>query len=170
MLHPVRLKLNDLITNSERMFRLIMGDNIQFTLTLEENLWDIYGDSNQIIEVIMNLLVNARDAMPHGGNLTLETKNISLDEHPELLDIQSASQNKFVLLAISDTGIGMSKEVLSHLFEPFFTTKPKDKGTGLGLSIVHGIISQIGGFIRPYSKKGVGSTFNIYFPILQDKP
>ncbi len=157
------LNLNRIIHELSQIFRRLIGENIKVDLQLEAELWPIRGDTASLEQVIMNLVVNARDAMPHGGVLTIKTENLLLTPgsprlHPE------ARQGRYVRLVIEDTGIGMDREVLEHIFEPFFTTKEEGRGTGLGLSVVYGIVKQHGGWLNVNSKPGEGSSFEIYLP------
>jgi PAS domain S-box-containing protein len=165
VLQPVVLSLNGLVRETSSMLARLIGEHIQLKTILAPELWPVKADPGQIDQVLVNLAVNARDAMPNGGILTIETCNISLDEnYARLHGIQLDSARDFVLLTVSDTGVGMSQEVLAHIFEPFFTTKEKGKGTGLGLATVYGIIKQSGGFIWAYSEPGQGSSFKVYLP------
>jgi CheY-like chemotaxis protein len=165
VMQPVVLSLNDLVRETSSMLGRLIGEHIQLKTILAPELWPVKADPGQIDQVLVNLAVNARDAMPNGGILTIETCNISLDEnYARLHGIQLDSARDFVLLTVSDTGVGMSQEVLAHIFEPFFTTKEKGKGTGLGLATVYGIIKQSGGFIWAYSEPGQGSSFKVYLP------
>ncbi len=162
----VPIDLNQEITSVRKLLSRTMPRTININLHLKENLESIKADLSQIGQVLMNLGVNARDAMPDGGTLTIETANVELDKaycaiHPEL------SPGAYVLLTVSDTGQGMDKETLSHIFEPFFTTKEPGKGTGLGLATVYGIVRQHGGQINCYSEPGLGTTFKIYLPAIQ---
>jgi PAS domain S-box-containing protein len=162
MLAPKLVNLNSVVTENLKMLTRMIGEDIDLVMLPAESLWPVRADSGQIEQVIMNLAVNARDAMPSGGKLTLETSNVTLDEdyaryHAPL------RPGEYVMIAISDTGIGMDSETQSHIFEPFFTTKGP-KGTGLGLSTVYGIIKQSGGYIWVYSEVGKGTTFKIYLP------
>jgi signal transduction histidine kinase len=163
VLQPRVLDLNEIVENMNRMLQRMIGEDIQFLTILSPGLWPVKVDPGQIEQVIMNLVVNARDAMPEGGRLTLETTNMNLDEEYARRHI-SMKPGPYVMMAVTDTGCGMDAETQSHLFEPFFTTKEKGKGTGLGLSTVYGIIKQSGGNIWAYSEAGRGSTFKVYLP------
>jgi len=160
---PQPLKLNRRINEMRKMIERTIPKMIEIHLTLAEDLATINADPTQVDQVLMNLAVNARDAMPDGGKLTIETANITLDEEYAKTHL-GAKPGRYVLLMVTDTGAGMDKETLDHIFEPFFTTKAVGEGTGLGLAMVHGIIQQHGGFIRCYSEPGAGTTFEIYFP------
>jgi len=162
MLAPRIVNLNDVATENLKMLTRMIGEDIDLVMVPGQNLWAVRADAGQIDQVIMNLAVNARDAMPTGGKLTIETSNVTLDDdyarfHAPL------RPGDYVMVAISDTGAGMDNETQSHIFEPFFTTKGP-KGTGLGLSTVYGIIKQSGGYIWVYSEMGRGTTFKIYLP------
>jgi CheY-like chemotaxis protein len=142
---------------------------IEIDLLLADDLWAIKAAPNQIDQILMNLAVNARDAMPGGGMLTIKTENITLDDEYCIFD-PLAKPGRHALITLSDTGTGMNKETASHIFEPFFTTKEADKGTGLGLSVVYGIVEQYGGRIICDSEPSVGTTFRIYFPAIEELP
>ncbi len=162
MLAPRIVNLNEVATENFKMLTRMIGEDVDLVMVPGANLWPVRADAGQIEQVIMNLAVNARDAMPSGGKLTIETSNVTLDEdyaryHAPL------RPGDYVMVAISDTGAGMDSETQSHIFEPFFTTKGT-KGTGLGLSTVYGIVKQSGGFIWVYSEVGRGTTFKIYMP------
>jgi PAS domain S-box-containing protein len=162
MLAPRIVNLNDVATENTKMLTRMIGEDIDLVMVPGANLWPVRADAGQIEQVIMNLAVNARDAMPSGGKLTIETSNVTLDEayarfHAPL------PPGDYVMVAISDTGNGMDNETQSHIFEPFFTTKGT-KGTGLGLSTVYGIVKQSGGYIWVHSEVGRGTTFKIYLP------
>jgi len=162
------LNLNNLITDIEKMLQRLIGEDINLVTILEPELGRMKADVGQIQQVIMNLAVNARDAMLLGGKIIIETSNIYLDEEYASYHIP-AKPGAYVLLVISDNGIGMDKETQSHIFEPFFTTKESGKGTGLGLSTVYGIIKQSDGYIWVYSEPRKGTTFKIYLPQVEEK-
>ena len=163
IIEPQVLNLNTVVTDMNKMLRRIIGEDIELQTQLELRLWSVKVDPMQIGQVIANLAVNARDAMPAGGQLIIETANVVLDEDYTASHLE-AQPGEHVLLVISDTGVGMSEEVKAHLFEPFFTTKELGKGTGLGLATVYGIVTQSGGHIWAYSEEGQGSAFKIYLP------
>ena len=163
VLHPRVLDVNDIVAGMEPMVRRIIGDDVSVGVRLAPGLSAVEADQAQLERVILNLAANARDAMPDGGRLTIETADVELDdEYVRMRGEGTAGPN--VLLAVSDTGVGMSEEVQRHLFEPFFTTKGPGAGTGLGLSTVFGVVKQSGGSIYVYSEEGRGTTFKIYLP------
>ena len=162
MLAPRIVNLNDIATENLKMLNRMIGEDIDLVMIPSPNLWPVRADAGQIEQVIMNLAVNARDAMPSGGKLTIETSNTTLDEDYARLHAP-LRPGDYVMVAISDTGVGMDSETQSHIFEPFFTTKGP-KGTGLGLSTVYGIVKQSGGYIWVYSEVARGTTFKIYLP------
>ncbi len=161
------LNLNAIMRDLEKMLRRVIGEDVELATSLADNLGTVKTDPGWIEQVIMNLAVNARDAMPSGGKLVIETNNIELDE-PYARNHVAIKPGRYVKLSVSDTGIGMAPEVKGHLFEPFFTTKKKGKGTGLGLSTVYGIVKQSGGDIWVYSEPGLGTAFNIYLPRIDE--
>jgi two-component system, cell cycle sensor histidine kinase and response regulator CckA len=174
VLEPKILYLNTVVSNVQKMLGRLIGENIELESALGQELGNIKADQGQIEQVILNLAVNARDAMPHGGRLTILTANVDLDEDYACLH-PPQPQGRYVLLSVSDTGIGMDAATQAHIFEPFFTTKEQGKGTGLGLSTVYGVIRQSGGHIWVYSEPGLGTTFKIYLPrtdeaVLVEKP
>ena len=163
------LDLNALVANMDGMLRRLIGEDIvEFCAELDTSAGAIKADPGQVEQVIMNLVVNARDAMPTGGRLTIETRNVTIGEEVRL-DAVGVEPGSYVLLAVRDNGHGMDAETRSHLFEPFFTTKEKGKGTGLGLSTVYGIVKQSGGSITVESPPGRGTTFRIYFPRVEQE-
>ncbi len=163
VLAPEVVNLNFLVEDMNKLLRRVLGEDIELCIRLDDGLGSAKADPGQIEQVIMNLAVNARDAMPRGGKLTLETANVELDQ-AYAREHAVVKPGSYVMLAISDTGCGMDAETLSHVFEPFFTTKEQGKGTGLGLSTVYGIVKQSGGYIWPYSEPRMGTSFKIYLP------
>ena len=168
VMKPVPLNLNTIAKGLEKMLRRILGEDIDFDLTLAQDLELVEADPGQIEQVIMNLVVNARDAMPKGGRLVIETTNVEFDE-PIVSNGADLKVGRYVQLAVSDNGCGMDAQTRERIFEPFFTTKETGKGTGLGLPTVHGIIQQSGGSIWVSSELGRGATFRIYLPVLQSE-
>jgi PAS domain S-box-containing protein len=162
-IEPRIINLNGLIGEMDKLLRRLIGEDIELVTLPTPDLGMIKADPGQIEQVIVNLAINARDAMPGGGKLTIETRNVALDRSSAQQHID-VTPGAYALLAVSDTGVGMDEETLRHVFEPFFTTKPKGKGTGLGLATCYGIVKQHGGHIWPYSELGHGSTFRIYLP------
>lgn len=161
VIDPVVIDLNEIINGMRKMLASLMGREIRQVFNLEPNLKWIKVDFSQIEQVILNLVINARDAMPGGGTLSISTKNITIDEKKRK-ELPEFKAGEYVLISVSDTGIGMPPEIAERLFEPFFTTK--EQGTGLGLTTVYGIVKQIGGYIKVRTKKGRGTVFKIYLP------
>ncbi len=166
---PEIFSLNTAVEQMEKMLRRVIGEDITLVLSLEPAPAEIKAEPGQVEQILMNFTVNARDAMPRGGRLTLRTENIVLAEHDSLRS-PDLSPGPYVVLSVSDTGVGMDAEILARIFEPFFTTKEKDKGTGLGLATVYGIVKQSGGLVTVFSQPGEGTTFQIFFPRLGQDP
>lgn len=170
--HPLEVKavdLNRLVQGMSELLRRSIGESITVETVLGGGLWKTAIDPNQLENAILNLAINARDAMPEGGKLTIETANTYLDEGYSAANAGEVEPGQYVMLAITDSGTGMSKEVIDRAFEPFFTTKPTGVGTGLGLSMVYGFVKQSGGHIKIYSELGEGTTFKLYLPRLVDE-
>jgi PAS domain S-box-containing protein len=167
MLAPKILNVQSVVAEMEKILRRLIGEDIQLETSSAPDLGLVKADRSQIEQVILNLAVNARDAMPQGGRLTIETANVELDSsysHPPAV----LSPGKYVMLAVTDNGCGMDAETQAHVFEPFFTTKEKGKGTGLGLATVYGVVKQSGGYVWVYSEPGRGTSFKIYLPRIEE--
>jgi len=166
---PVVLDVNDVVNDMDKMLRRLIGENIAMTITAGAEAARIRADAGYVGQVVMNLVINARDAMPDGGALAIATSNITLDgrQEPDAPGLAGAARGKYVMLSVSDTGLGMTGEVMSHLFEAFYTTKLSGRGTGLGLATCRTIVEQSGGHISVSSEVGKGTTFSIYFPSVE---
>jgi signal transduction histidine kinase/CheY-like chemotaxis protein len=165
VLAPQQLVLNDIVQGVENMLRRVLGEDVQLESRLLPDLYPTLSDPGQVEQILMNLIINARDAMPQGGRISVETNNVRV-RGPYASEHYGVAEGDYALLAVSDTGTGMDRETQAKIFEPFFTTKEKGKGTGLGLSTVYGIVKQSGGHIWVYSEPGCGTTFKLYFPRL----
>ena len=162
-LRPQVLDLGEVLSDLNMLLRRLIGENVKLDVVHGRDLWPVRADISQLEQVIVNLAVNARDAMPDGGKLMVRTTNAAAAELPR--DVYAGMPSAdYVLVEVSDTGTGIPPDVLVRIFEPFFTTKEVGKGTGLGLSTVYGIIKQTGGFIYPESEPGAGTTFRIFLP------
>jgi CheY-like chemotaxis protein len=162
VLQPKVLDLNEAVADVQKMLSRVIGEDIELVASLHPSLASVKADPGQVEQVLMNLAVNARDAMPHGGKLMMETSNV--EAGADLASALDLPLGRYAMLKVTDTGHGMDAATLSHIFEPFFTTKPMGKGTGLGLATVYGIVKQSGGSIQVESEVGGGTTFRIYLP------
>jgi PAS domain S-box-containing protein len=169
IVEPRELDLNEVVDQSTKLIRRLIGEDIVVSTDLDPHLGGVRADPSQIEQVLLNLAVNAKDAMPYGGKLTVETRSIYIRE-ADRVNFPDLPRGPYVQLAVSDTGVGMNEEIKSHLFEPFFTTKEPGKGTGLGLAVVHGAVKQNGGRVDVYSEIGHGTTFKILLPALNKPP
>ncbi len=167
VLKPKVLDLNSIVLNLDKLLRRVLGENIEMKTIAGKGVGAIKADPGQVEQVIVNLVVNARDAMPNGGRIVIETSNAELDANYAREHV-TVRPGPYVLLAVSDTGMGMTAETISHIFEPFYTTKESGRGTGLGLSTVYGIVKQSGGYIWVYSELGKGSSFKVYLPRVEE--
>jgi PAS domain S-box-containing protein len=164
---PKPVCLNEIIRNVERFLERVIGEDVELSTKMTCSSWNIFADRVQIEQVLMNLATNARDAMPHGGTLSIETTSVEIDNN-FFNKHGFGAPGPYVMLTVSDIGDGMDEETIKRVYEPFFTTKPVDKGTGLGLSVVYGIVKQHDGFISCHSEKGKGTTFRVYLPIINE--
>jgi two-component system, cell cycle sensor histidine kinase and response regulator CckA len=163
VLQPQIINVNSIIEEMGNLLPRLIGEDIDLLIRADENVGAVLADASQMEQVLMNLAVNARDAMPNGGKLVIETSNCDLD-HSFTASHPLMKPGSYVVLVVTDSGTGMDAETQAHIFEPFFTTKEKGKGTGLGLAMVYGIVKQSGGFIWVYSEIGKGTSFKIYLP------
>jgi signal transduction histidine kinase len=164
VLHPTRVDLNETVHSLAAMLRQLIGEHIDLQIVCEHDLPPIRADLSQLESALANLVVNARDAMPHGGRVTIETSAVTLNDDYCAAHV-GVRAGRYARLSVSDTGIGMSQQLQARIFEPFFTTKEPGKGTGLGLATVYGIVKQSGGNIWVYSEEGMGATFKMYLPL-----
>jgi two-component system, cell cycle sensor histidine kinase and response regulator CckA len=168
VLKPQITDLNSVVNDLEKMMKRLVGEKVDLVTILNPGIGTVRADKGQLDQVIMNLIVNARDAMPKGGKITVETQNVTLDSD-YIKKYSEVKPGRYVMLAVTDTGTGMTKETVDKIFEPFFTTKGVGKGTGLGLSTVYGIVKQSNGYIFCYSEPGRGTSFKMYLPVADEE-
>ncbi len=167
LVEPTVLNPNELVVEMDKMLRRLIGEDVEYVTRPAPDLGAVEADRGQLEQVVMNMVVNARDAMPEGGQLVIETANAALDAVNA--EAPNGTAREYVMLSVSDTGTGMTDEVKAHLFEPFFTTKGKGRGTGLGLATSYAIVEQLGGRIAVYSEQGIGTTMKIYLPRVREE-
>ncbi len=163
----ITLQLRHLIVEVAKILKETFPKSIEVSTDVLQDLWMVSGDSTQLHQVLMNLCVNARDAMPNGGSLSISAENLLIDENYVRMNLE-AKEGHYIMITISDTGVGIPREILDRIFEPFFTTKDVGQGTGLGLSTVLGIVKSHGGFVNVYSEPGIGSSFQVHLPAVQE--
>jgi nitrogen-specific signal transduction histidine kinase/CheY-like chemotaxis protein len=169
--HPIRfsvISLNRLVDDLLKMLHRLIGEDIGISTALDSELWSVRADKGTLEQVVVNLAVNARDAMPKGGKLVLRTENLWVHDK-DMVSMPEGREGRFVRLSVTDTGVGMDPGTLEHIFEPFYSTKGPGRGTGLGLSVVYGIVRQHKGWISVQSESGIGTTFDIYLPAVMEK-
>lgn len=169
IIEPRVIQVKEVLEGSKRMLERIIGEDIDLSFSFPEDLWCIFADPTQIDQILVNLVVNARDAMPNGGKLCVELSNTAF-QIPSKTSKEISELNDYVMIAVTDSGVGIDQNIQQHIFEPFFTTKEKGYGSGLGLSIVYGIVQQNNGFITVYSEKGYGTSLKIYLPAEKEEP
>jgi PAS domain S-box-containing protein len=169
VIHPEVISLNDSVISTRQLLRRSLGEHIELSTELQEDLWPVLADPGQMEQILVNLAVNARDAMPGGGRLMIETANVDVDESYAAAR-PGIEPGRYVRLRVTDTGEGMDEATLARAFEPFFTTKPTGEGTGLGLATIYGIVTQAGGYIRLYSERGFGTSVTVMLPATSEQP
>jgi two-component system cell cycle sensor histidine kinase/response regulator CckA len=165
VLQPAIVDVNAAVRELEKMLRRLIRENIELVVELSPDLQTVIVDASQLQQVIMNLVVNARDAIPHSGRIVIRSQNVVLDANTAHAGPDQVRAGRYVAIAVSDNGVGMDRSIQQHIFEPFFSTKAKEKGTGLGLSTVYGIVKQSGGYLDVESEPGRGTTFTVFLPV-----